>query len=517
MSANSNHSNRLFNRSIDKCKEWLQGNTPGVCGYTSKIIHDRLLQRIAEVGHYPFARAFMDAYISNNAIKEHVDINLAVVDVISGEIVVAPRRWIANQMQFILHWVYCLGSILNVFGERTYAGSATLVFGLDVNAIFAKGSDEDFIEFCHLSVIEPLNPRHKLIIQSAERRNSSSSSFVYVKRPLIYLLGVTNLGLFGRSKLLLNHFYLLVSYVIQSLRSPSLTLIAADFAYSQISLELSRRNLIESIVLTCSGYTAQPLWTRGMDSVKVHMLWYAQNWRPIAYASDGAIEPLPQLPLIRVDKHWVWTTAFADYLRELGHAGEVQKVPPILWYLPKIETPSDCSIDITVFDTPAISDEMMLRHAGEISNYYKSDNLKKFITDICALKSNISKRYERPVVFKVKTKRDWTPVYDKGYYDWLAGLGVDGVLELVNPLTNIYSLISSSHLIIAYPFSTVAYIAEWLNIPVIYYDPTGAILRQDFSDYPFEPVLARSREELAVVILSALEGVVSGVSLSSSN
>lgn len=512
MSTNSNHSNHRFNEIIDNCKAWVKKNVVGVCGYGQSVIHERLLQRIAEVGHYPFALAFIKARGVSNETEDKlngcIDIGLAIVDSESGEIEVAPRRWIANQFKFILHWTYCLGSIFNIANRRTDSGPATLVSGLDINTIFAKGNDENFVEFCNSSAIAPLHLKRRLIIQSANEKTSSNSSFIYARRPLIFLLKTVNLGFLGRLTLLFNHLRLLVSYVIQSLRAPSLTLIATDFAYSQIAFSLSKRGFIESIVLTCSEYTAQPLWTRGLDSVKVHMLWYAQNWRPIAYVADGLVEPLPQLPWIRVDKHWVWTSAFADYLRELGHTGEVQKVPPILWYLPKIGIPSGSSINITVFDTPAISDEMMLRHAGETSNYYKSANLQKFIGDICSLKPDVNKRFEKPVVLQVKTKRDWTPVYDREYYDWLAKLGMDGVLELVSPLANIFSLVSSSHLVIVYPFSTVAYIAEWLNIPVVYYDPTGSILRRDFSDAPFEPVLAGSREELVAAVLSALESAV---------
>lgn len=512
MSTNSNHSNHRFNEVIDNCKTWLKINVVGVFGYGQNVIHDRLLQRIAEVGHYPFALAFLKAHGASNekenTIKGRIDIGLAILDCESGEIEVGLRRWIANQVQFILHWTYCLGAIINIANRRINCGPATLVSGLDINTIFAKGNDEDFVEFCKSSAITPLHFKRRLIIQSAKEKTSSNSSFVYARRPLIELLKSVNLGFVGRLTLLFNHLCMLVSYVIQSLRAPSLTLIATDFAYNQIAFSLSKRDFIESIVLTCSEYPVQPLWTRGLDSVKVHMLWYAQNWRPIAYVSDGLVEPLPQLPLIRVDKHWVWTCAFADYLKELGHTGEVQIIPPILWYLPKIDIPSERFINITVFDTPAISDEMMLRHAGETSNYYKPANLQKFIGDICSLKTDINKNFEKPVALRVKTKRDWTPVYDKKYYDWLARLGMEGVLELVSPLVNIFSLISSSHLVIVYPFSTVAYIAEWLNVPVIYYDPTGSILRLDFSDAPFEPVLAGSREELIAAVLSALESAV---------
>jgi polysaccharide biosynthesis PFTS motif protein len=45
-------------------------------------------------------------------------------------------------------------------------------------------------------------------------------------------------------------------------------------------------------------------------------------------------------------------------------------------------------------------------------------------------------------------------------------------------------MIVDSHLVLAYPFTSPAYVAAHLGVPAIYHDPTGAILRQDFSDLP---------------------------------
>ena len=49
---------------------------------------------------------------------------------------------------------------------------------------------------------------------------------------------------------------------------------------------------------------------------------------------------------------------------------------------------------------------------------------------------------------------------------------------------NIYSLISQSHLAVIYPFSSPAYIADFLDVPSIYYDPTQSVSRHDFADPP---------------------------------
>jgi polysaccharide biosynthesis PFTS motif protein len=67
-----------------------------------------------------------------------------------------------------------------------------------------------------------------------------------------------------------------------------------------------------------------------------------------------------------------------------------------------------------------------------------------------------------------------------------------------------YSLITKSHLVIVYPFSSPAYVADSVGVPTIYYDPTGSIVRCDFSDPPSLIQFANTRKKLHELSLKVL-------------
>lgn len=514
MNLNSNHSNLAFNREIENCRKWLQTRIIDASGYSSEALLDRLVQRITEIGHYPYALAVsILCKKSGNCFPVHgtkLDCNRLFLEMGSGRVTIGPKQWLSNQLDFFLHWAFCLIAILAIRKSSGNSLPAVLVFGVGEDALFKDGNDEQFIDYCRSGPIAPLRDGKRFFIQSSSKNVSSSNPRVtYSRSPLIGLLRDTKLGVRGRLRLLVKHLILCFEYARAIFRFPQLSLIGMDFAYSRISSELDTRKLIDSIVLTCSGYTRQPLWIRVLRQSKVHMVWYAQNWRPLAYSADQVVADLPQLRWIRVDTHWVWTHAFGDYLKRLGHDKAIEVVGPIVWYLPETTTPASDAIEIAIFDTPACPDETALRYGGDIINYYHPNNLNAFIKDITSLKRAIEEVFHLPVLFRLKTKRGYNPLYDRGYFDHLESLNSLGTLTLAHPSTNIYSLITGSSLVICYPFSTTAYVAEALNAPVIYYDPTGTVLRQDFADSPSSIKFANSPEDLLNSVIAELRKIFS--------
>jgi polysaccharide biosynthesis PFTS motif protein len=308
--------------------------------------------------------------------------------------------------------------------------------------------------------------------------------------------------------LLAHHLLIFFAYVSSASRLPLLCLLGKDFAYSSISFALDRRGLIESIVLTVANHPAQALWMRALRRAKVHMIWYSQAAKQIVYASDNLDSAVPNYRWIRVDTHWVWTHAFAEYLGVLCHDKTIEVVGPIVWYLPKIKSPAKDTIEIVVFDVSPYSDEIALAY-GEIPNYYHPNNLFSFVQDVISLRCALEKTFHLPVSFRLKTKRGYNAAYDKAYFDYLEKMDSQGSVSLEHHSANIYALISGSHLVIAYPFTSPPYIAEFLKVPSIYYDPTKSIVRDDFGDSPSLISFANTPESLLDAAVSALSGVFS--------
>jgi polysaccharide biosynthesis PFTS motif protein len=149
---------------------------------------------------------------------------------------------------------------------------------------------------------------------------------------------------------------------------------------------------------------------------------------------------------------------------------------------------------------------------GEVPNYNHPDNLSNFVQAIIALKARLERALGATVTLRLKVKRARTPWYDKGYFDYLDALASTGDLLLLPSLllpssANLYSVISASHLVVAYPFTSPAYVADALRVPCVFFDPTSTIVREDFSDTPENILFASSFDTLYQECFAALASV----------
>ena len=508
MSINSNHNFLAFGHEIDNSRDWLQSRIFGVCGYSAKILLDRMVQRLIEIGLAPYA-AIVKARCktTENCFPvpgSWIKCDRASIEIGTGRVTISFLQLFANLCDFFLHWSFCLGAIIFTGKVAGNNQPAVLVFGVGTESLFVDESDERFVTYCRLGPITPLRNGKRFFVQSSPKKGlATHAEFIYCARPLIALLRGTQIGFFGRLGLVANHVLLLLGYVTSTFRLPALSLLGRDFAYSAISFDLDRRGLLAEIVLTSSNHHSQPLWVRGLQHATTHLVWYSQSFKSIIYASDNVESDIPSARWMRVDKHWVWTYALAQYLETLVHNVAIEVVDPIVWQMPEINVAAKNAIEIVIFDNPAFKNEVAIAY-GEITNYYHPDNLFPFIRDVISLKAEIEKTFRLPVSFKLKTKRAYHADYDRAYFDYLEKLDSSGIISLEHHSTNIYSLISGSHLVIVYPFSSPAYIADYLDIPSIYYDPTNSIVEHHFGDMPSLITFSNSPEALRDAAISAL-------------
>lgn len=516
MGMNSNHSNLVFDREIDNCKDWLETKVTNACGHSSEVLLDCLMQRLVEISLCPYASTVTllcckttDKFFPAPGTK--IDCTRANMEIGSGHISVTPRQWLANQFDFFLHWSHCFMAIFAIKKTLKKDLPATLVFEVGEESLFKDGNDEQFVNYCRRGPIAPLREGKRFIVQSISKNISSCNpDFDYSRKPLISLLRETSLGVLGRFRLLINHCVSFFAYMSATFRLPQLSLLGRDIAYSSIFFELDRRGLIESVVLTTGSYFNQPPWVRELPQSKVHMVWYSQSAEPIIFASDNVASYIPNFRWIRAGVHWVWTNAFAEYIRAFARDATINVVGPIVWYMPEINTPAKNVLQIVIIDVPPFGDGIALLN-GVFPNYYNPKNLLSFVNDIISLKHELAKTFQLPVSFSLKTKRaynvttvDGAAVYDREYSDYLEELASRESISLEQPSKNLYSMLSGCHLAIVYPFSSPAYIAEYLNVPCIYYDPTKTITRHDFGDSQTLINFANSPDDLLKAAFLAL-------------
>lgn len=517
MNINSNHSNLAFDREIANSKSWIETKITDACGYSSGVLLDRLMQRIAEIGLVPYTsmvKLLYETATTDNCFPapgSKINCARAYMEIGSGRITVTPRQWLSNQLDFLIHWVYCLIAILDRGGICKNDLPATLLFEIGEESLFKDGNDERFIDYCRRGPITPLREGKRFIVQSTLQNFSSSNpDFKYSSKPLICLLRETRIEILKRLRLLANHWFGFFAFIFATFRLPPLSLLGKDIAYSSIFFELKQRGLIESVVLTIGSYSSQPLWTRELQRSKVHMVWYSQSAEPIIYAADNVASYIPNFHWIRAGVHWVWTTAFAEYIKAFTLDAAIKVVGPIVWYMPELKPPTKNALRIAIIDVPPFEDGISSM-LGVFPNYYHPKNLFSFIKDIISLKHKLEETFCLPVIFTLKQKRAYNTLtingyaaQDRGYSDYLEDLAASKAISLEHHSKNLYSMISESHLAIVYPFSSPAYIAEYLKVPSIYYDPTKTIVRHDFGDTQLLINFTNCPEDLLKVATLAL-------------
>ena len=483
----------------------LEKNIRAVQRYTPEIFFDRLMQKITEVAIGPCAHIVA----ANQSLTSAINCKLFIINGLNGSLHVGCGQYTINYWRFFIRWLYALSSIaLPLFATKTKAG--VLVYGVGEESIFLDKNDSEFIRFCRQGPITPLSNGKRYLIQYRRKIQSANSiDFDYCLNPLIALMKSTRVGIKLRIKIFLFHIYSLYNFTCESLRLPIISILGEDFAYSAIAHELSQAGYIESIILSTSFFSCQPLWARNLPSSQVHIVSYSQNWRPASNYKTSIEANHPILKYVRGDVHWVWTNSFSEYLKRISHAKKVHVVGPILWYLPKKEKALSVKHAITIFDVPALSDEVML-DCGQTANYFSSFNLQKFINDIVSAKREIERAHEICIHLTLKTKRKYSAAYLKEYFDFIEELERLNEFKIAPQEVNMFELIESSAIVVAYPFTSPAYVADSLCIDSIYYDPTGAIKADHFGDNETKIKFVQSYLDLYGSLLEGL-GLVSSI------
>ena len=508
---NNNHVFRGFEKQMSLANGWLRSRVFEVGGYAPEVLADRLMQRLVEISLRPYAQ-IIDASRSATGASfpapgTQIECGPAIIEIGSGRITWTLKQRLSLQLEFVLHWTYCVVAMLFPTMANSGRGPATLVYGIGDATIFQGNSDEEFVKYCRAGPLAPLRDGTRfLLLSTSQNESSATSRFTCARHPLVRLLREARLGVGGRLRLLAKHALLFLRYEWAVFRLSELSLLGKDFAYCSISSELDKRGLIESIILTCSNCGSQPLWLRALSQAEVHMVWYSQNSKPPSYVSDDLTSDYPNYRWIRTGTHWVWTHGFAAFLRGLGLDGTIEVVGPIVWQLPDFEQQPENAIEIAVFDVSPFSPDVAMQY-GEISHYNDPKHMEAFLRDVLSLKREIERTFGKPVVFRLKTKRGYQAAYDKAYFALIERLDGAGAISLEHHTANIFGMISKSHLVIAYPFTSPAYIADALRVPSLYYDPTETISSQIFADPPSLMEFVAGRDGLLRATLLALSGV----------
>lgn len=486
---NTSRAYLAFDFVVQNIESWLDNKTRPILKYSSSAISSRIAQRFVELGLVPFihdrAVKYEAEWNHSSILSESLDLSGIHVSKVNEQLIVKlDKRATARAIvDFSVHWFHVLAVVLSSCFRPSskVAKPSTLVFGLGPESITKDGDDAALLIFCKTGPIAPLNEAKSLIIQTALVLESTQEEYAsYSRFPLMKLLEKNPPRFRQVISFIYAHISAAIAYFRLVYRCSLASLIGRDFAYHAMVDYLNQSCLIESLVITNSNYSSQPLWMRQFNgrAFTTHMVWYSQNTIPFVYKHDPVSSPLPNNRHICVDDSWVWNEAYAAYLTAIGIKARMHVVGPIVWYVPEPFEAKPKSLgvySISIFDVTPVIDSFA-KKIGLMNNYYTANHCVQFVQDIVTAVKAIEIEKHIKVELILKHKRGYNDLHDKTYIDYVQSLNASQALTLVDYEADIFDLIASSSAIIVIPYSSPVVIANSLNIPSIYFDPTQEIL-----------------------------------------
>lgn len=480
---------KRFDALVREAEEWLKTQNIEVCGYSAAVVKRRVAQIIA--------RQAVDSFVAVEGTAEcnrgHEQGPYAgiIFGRDSGHVWITLRERLRCIFLFAALWVVGLFSGIKAFSKKTgesFAG--TLLFGVPESELNAGGSDKRFLAYCQNAPIEPLVHASRLFVATQGGVVVEETDVTYARYgrfPLFMLLADCKLMWREAFLFFVDHFACLFDYFTSSVRCPVITLLWYDAATNAAAKSLNRRSLIENVLLTNTNWLQQFLWMTDLPERRCQtiMMLYSLNSSPLLFTNEPVPMNHPGIRHLRLDKILVWEKDYPRFLRADGVQIETETAPPLVWQLPpkeRLKPPRD-NIRICVFDVTPMSEMAQKRQAME-GDYYSIETMTAFLNDVVTCAEGIHARLGMSCQVVVKHKRIPTGDKDRSYLGMVKSLFCDHNNVKFAPFdANLFNLISGSHLVIVIPFSSPAYLASYLNVPAIFYDPSCELL----PNYPRNP------------------------------
>src|SRR5205823_541570 len=147
-----------FDRLMTRVNDWLADTVSEAFGIRSNVLVDRLSQKIAEIGHGPFAVSAVSSLDRTGLFRLDTGVvrsNEVRIQIANGQISVPWKAGIRRLLEFGLYWSRGMVSVLRAFTSSSEESSALLIIDLPSDALDAD-DDSRFVEYCRGGSIGPL-------------------------------------------------------------------------------------------------------------------------------------------------------------------------------------------------------------------------------------------------------------------------------------------------------------------------------------------------------------------------
>jgi polysaccharide biosynthesis PFTS motif protein len=499
---------------IYRIEDWIPDHATGALGYEKSSVCKRLAQVIAMRLTDPFLEECTKRYLkdSTSGMPETRILNYGGLTIDTHDGAVRPKAGMLLycSVLFTAVWLVTLCVwIVTLFKAGLHYTSSVMIIGVPDSDLRRNRNDKRFIDFCKHGPLHIVRQAKHLVVQATRPVNATEPDTVtYTKQPLLSLM-LSQRYSFNESLFFLNqHSRAFGNYIYYLCKLPVACLLWRDFACHASAAVLNRKKAIEAVVITNSNWLQQFLWMtdlRGRNFL-TYMALYSLNSSLLVFKADPINSTHPGFRHLRTDKIWIWNESYKEVLEKGNVKTEVEVVGPILWHLPEIGLRQGNNIDlkICVFDVTPVYRHKLLSLGP--ANYYNFENARQFIDDILSVVNNISVRAGKNINIVLKHKKAHLKIHDKRYLDYIGKLNSkNSNMSIAETDSNIFSLISSCDMVIVIPYSSPAYIADFLNIPAVFYDPTGNII----PDYPdgSKIIFASGKESLEKAASNIMGGM----------
>ena len=478
---------QLIDSTVQIVESWLADFNKSGCIYKASAINQRVAQAFAVRLCDPFLKMYKDddqveeIFYKNGKARvlccAGMQINLG-----TGETALNFKLLIINLAKFAALWFLVIGYFLRSLTSRGCNNDpAVLIYGVPDAVLRMNGSTQVFEQFCSNGKLIVLSGAAKHIVQVPRPVSGvNKNKFIYARIPLLTLLSSSCLSLKGLLIFFKQHVLSFFCYIQLIIRMPIASLLWRDFAFHAAAMALNRENLIHANIITTTNFGEQYLWMNDLPDRKFQtfMALYSTNITPIVYKEDRLEVFHPILRHLRVDVMWIWEASFKNVLNRIGIICKTQVAEPVLWYLPDVQNSkakSD-SFRICVFDVTPMNKEA-LSNRGLRGNYWSTDTMKSFLDDVLFVAKEVGRINGIKLDVILKHKRVPSPQHDHTYFEYVSKLCRENAgLQLAEEDANLFALINSCDLVVAIPYASPAYIANYLGIPSVFYDPTNEVL-----------------------------------------
>lgn len=353
---------------------------------------------------------------------------------------------------------------------------------LKVVSIFPLNSIEDikkndsflpFQEFVCSNFLHGINQSDIFFIKYASEKDFKINNFVYTSDPKKYIFYLTRQSLWREFLFICSVLISSIVLFLRSLRNPLFFFLTEDILQTSFWDRIEKgRFTLNYVINTGNCYSHHLFFRKKRANVVHHMMHYSQNSIPFSFKGDNQLHTFTSMKWMALDIHWVWTNDFKNYLKnECKIDCLINVIGPILWYPNTVRNKKKRrEKDLLLFDVTPVRKDLEKTVAIR-NNYYSYETVSRFIEDTVEIASDLN------IKVSLKSKREiQTKFHDPSYSDILKKLEMDFKnFEIIHHSVDMFKLISDSSLIVAIPFTSVAYVAQELKIPSIYYDPINAL------------------------------------------